>query len=92
MFQLYLLFWGMMVVADSPQFSTLVAQNAPDEMRGTAMTIVNCIGFAITIISIEIITFLLDYITPQYIMLLLAIGPFLGTLALKQPGIEKYHA
>ncbi|MCB0281543.1 MAG: MFS transporter [Calditrichaeota bacterium] len=92
MFQLYLLFWGMMVVADSPQFSTLVAQNAPDEIRGTAMTIVNCIGFAITIISIEIITFLLDYITPQYIMLFLAIGPFLGTLALKQPGIEKYHA
>ena len=90
LFQAYLILWGMFVVADSPQFSTLVAQNAPDEVKGTAMTIVNSIGFAITIISIEFITFSLDKIPSQYIMILLAIGPLFGSLALRQPGIEKY--
>jgi len=49
----FLFFWGMVVVADSPLFSTLVAQNAPQETRGTSLTIVNCIGFSITIISIQ---------------------------------------
>jgi MFS family permease len=90
LFQLYLLFWGMVVVADSPQFSTLVAQNAPDEVKGTAMTIVNSIGFAITIVSIEFITMLLDVISPEYIMLFLSVGPLLGFVALRHPGIEKY--
>ena len=79
------------MVADSPQFSTLVAHNAPDEVKGTAMTIVNCIGFAITIVSIEFITMLLDIVPSQFIMLILAIGPFLGSLALRQPGIEKIN-
>jgi hypothetical protein len=43
------------VCPDSPQFSTLVAQYAPDELRGTALTIYNSIGFAITTISLFVI-------------------------------------
>jgi hypothetical protein len=50
-------FLGMVVVADSPLLSTLVAQNAPAEIKGTTLTIVNSIGFAITIISIQLIRF-----------------------------------
>jgi ABC-type dipeptide/oligopeptide/nickel transport system permease subunit len=50
-----LAFLGMVVVADSPLLSTLVAQNAP-EIKGTTLTIVNSIGFAITIISIQLIS------------------------------------
>ena len=53
-----LLIWGLTVVPDSPQFSTLVAQYAPEELRGTALTIYNSIGFAITTISLYVI----DYI------------------------------
>jgi cytochrome c biogenesis protein CcdA len=45
----------MVVVADSPLLSTLVAQNAQAEIKGTTLTIVNSIGFAITIISIQLI-------------------------------------
>jgi hypothetical protein len=37
----FLTFWGMVVVADSPLLSTLVAQNVPAEIKGTALTIVN---------------------------------------------------
>jgi hypothetical protein len=70
------------VIADSPLFSTLVAQNALDEAKGTALTIVNCIGFSITIISIQLINMLSDSMNPKYIFMLLAFGPILGLFAL----------
>ena len=54
-FLLIILIWGFTVVPDSPQFSTLVAQYAPEELRGTALTIYNSIGFAITTISLYVI-------------------------------------
>ncbi|HEU5166311.1 MAG TPA: MFS transporter [Chitinophagaceae bacterium] len=50
-----LLIWGATVSPDSPQFSTLVAQYAPHELRGTALTIYNSIGFLITTISLYVI-------------------------------------
>ncbi len=78
----FLFFWGLVVIADSPLFSTLVAQNAPEESRGTALTIVNCIGFSITIISIQFISFFSNNLNGQYIYMLLAIGPILGLTAL----------
>ncbi len=78
----FLFFWGLVVIADSPLFSTLVAQSAPEESRGTALTIVNCIGFSITIISIQCISFFSTKIDPQYIYMLLAVGPLLGLIAL----------
>ncbi|MDX1719249.1 MAG: MFS transporter, partial [Salegentibacter mishustinae] len=61
----FLCFWGIVVVADSPLFSTLVAGNAPPEIKGTALTIVNSIGFAITIVSLQLINYL-HKIEPVY--------------------------
>lgn len=78
----FLFFWGLVVIADSPLFSTLVAQNAPEESRGTSLTIVNCIGFSITIISIQVINLLSQNISPQYLYTLLGAGPVLGLAAL----------
>ncbi|HET7898973.1 MAG TPA: MFS transporter, partial [Flavisolibacter sp.] len=49
----FVLVWGITVAADSPQFSAMVASAADDKIRGTALTIVTCIGFAITIVSIQ---------------------------------------
>lgn len=74
----FLVFWGLMVVADSPLFSTLVAQNAEGESRGTALTIVNCIGFSITVLSIALTTFLITIISPFYLFTILALGPAFG--------------
>ena len=74
----FLIFWGLMVVADSPLFSTLVAQNAPEEARGTALTIVNSIGFTITIFSIQLLNFLALHFAPFYLFLFLAPGPAFG--------------
>ncbi|WP_422861646.1 MFS transporter [Flagellimonas sp. W118] len=83
-FILFLLFWGMVVIMDSPLFSTLVAQNAPVEIKGTALTIVNCIGFAITIVSLQVIGALQTYIPYQYLFMILAIGPLFGLLSLRR--------
>ncbi|MEO1010697.1 MAG: MFS transporter [Bacteroidota bacterium] len=74
--------WGMAVVADSPQFSSMVALEVPAELRGTALTLVNCIGFAISILSIELLSFLVTVLKPTYLFLILAIGPIIGLLAL----------
>jgi len=79
---LFLLVWSMAVIADSPLFSTLVARSAPIEAKGTALTIVNCIGFATTIISIQFISALKTEGNTAYIYTLLAIGPILGLIGL----------
>ncbi|EMY80055.1 major facilitator superfamily protein [Psychroflexus gondwanensis ACAM 44] len=80
----FLIFWGIVVIADSPLLSTLVAQNAPAEMKGTALTIVNCIGYSITIISIQIMTMMIELTDSNSIYVLLALGPILGLIALRR--------
>lgn len=82
LFIAFLIFWGLVVIADSPLFSTLVAQNAPKTSRGTALTIVNCVGFSITIVSIQMITALQNAFNPTYLYMLLAVGPLFGLVAL----------
>lgn len=76
----FLLVWGIWVTADSPQFSTLVAQSVQPEHRGTALTLVNCLGFGLTIVSIQTAGFLSDFLQVKVYLGLLAIGPFMGLL------------
>ncbi len=85
----FLLFWGMVVIADSPLFSTLVALHATPELKGTALTIVNCIGFAITIVSIQLLSYLLSNTNSSYIYMLLAIGPIIGVSILFSKSVVK---
>ncbi|MGQ0738704.1 MAG: MFS transporter, partial [Bacteroidota bacterium] len=54
LFLALLFLWGLTVCPDSPQFSTLVAQFAPEHLRGTALTIYNAIGFSISTISLVV--------------------------------------
>jgi MFS family permease len=82
LFIIFMFVWSIAVIADSPMFSTLVAQNAPAQSKGTALTIVNSIGFAITILSIQLLSALHTAANSQYIYTLLAIGPLLGLSAL----------
>lgn len=79
----FLIFWGLVVIADSPMFSTLVARYAAPESRGTALTMATCIGFAITIVSIQLIGTLMAAIGPVYVYTFLGVGPVLGVLALR---------
>ena len=88
-FLAFLLAWGVFVVGDSPQFSALTAATAPRSLVGSALTIVNCIGFAITIFSIELTTLLAQRLPAAWWFVPVAMGPLLGVLAgrplLKRP-------
>ncbi len=79
----YLILWGITVSGDSPQFSTLTARTAPKELLGSALTIVISIGFAITIISIQLTDLLSKVISVQYLFTILAIGPAFGLYAMR---------
>lgn len=81
LFGAYLLLWGMAVAGDSPQFSALSARNAPTHLVGSALTLVNCIGFAITILSLNLLEWLRAVVDPRYLLLPLALGPLLGLIA-----------
>ena len=80
----FLMIWSFLVIGDSPMFSTLVAKNVEAKNKGTALTIVNCIGYTLTIISILLITKLNIVLASNYMYLLLGIGPLLGILALNR--------
>jgi predicted MFS family arabinose efflux permease len=79
-FLTFLILWGFAVIADSPLFSTLVAQNAVPQIKGTSLTMVTCIGFSITIISIELLNYLSGYIDTRFLFLFLAPGPLIGLI------------
>lgn len=81
-FLVFLLFWGVVIAGDSPQFSALVAISAPKEYVGSALTIVTSIGFLITVFSIQFINSLVGTIDVKYLMLFLLPGPVFGLISL----------
>ena len=73
-----MLLWGAAVVADSPQFSRMVAANTTPENRGSALTLINCIGFGSSVVSIQLLGYLPESFSIQYGYLILALGPLFG--------------
>ncbi len=79
----WLLLWGVTVAGDSPQFSTLTARNAPPQAVGSVLTLVNSIGFGISILSILLFVSLVDRVPLEALIPWLALGPALGLWALR---------
>lgn len=74
----WLLLWGVTVSGDSPQFSALTARNAPQAAVGSVLTLVNCIGFVISVLSIELFTSALPHLALGLLLPLLGVGPLIG--------------
>ena len=83
LFLAFLLVWGITVAGDSPQFSALNAHNAPKNLVGSALTIVNCIGFSITIVSIQLLTYAAYFIDTRWLFVALVAGPVAGIHAMR---------
>ncbi|MDT8862089.1 MFS transporter [Alkalihalobacillus sp. MEB130] len=83
--------WGMSVIADSAQFSAAVSEVAEVEYVGTALTFQMCIGFLITIFSINLIPIIQTYVGWEWVFALLAIGPILGIFSMVKYRRHEFH-
>lgn len=86
-----LLFWGVCVVADSPQFSAMSSQYAPPQWLGSALVLQNGVGFLITVLSILLLGWTVQH-WGSMALWLLAPGPVLGLWALRpllNPALSK---
>ncbi|MFC7409207.1 MFS transporter [Hydrogenophaga atypica] len=77
-----LLAWGILVVADSPQFSALSSQAAPPRLLGMALVLQNGLGFLISVVSIVLLGALMDRWGERALWLLVP-GPLWGVWAMR---------
>ena len=73
-----LLLWGWTVSADSPQFSAIASRACKQELLGTALTVYNCVGYFMTVLSIQLCQTLAKPLTMQYVSWVIAFGPMMG--------------
>jgi MFS family permease len=90
LFFAWLLLWGATVAGDSPQFSTLTAQNAPPAVVGSVLTFTNCIGFAISVVSFVLFVAAVQAMPLSRVLPWLAAGPALG-LWMMRPLLARAH-
>lgn len=84
-----LIIWGMTVIPDSALFSALVADACPPEHAGSLMTLQTALGFALTFLTVQATPLVANLIGWPGVMVILAIGPALGVLAmLKHKGLS----
>ncbi len=76
------LLWGVAVVADSAQFSAAVAELSPADRIGTMLTVQTCLGFTLTLLTIHLMPLAVDALGWGRAFMILAIGPFLGVVAM----------
>jgi len=75
--------WGVSVIADSAQFSASIAELSDPDIVGTMLTLQTCLGFLLTLVTIELVGALVAFAGWQWIFLLLAPGPLLGAWAMR---------
>jgi MFS family permease len=76
--------WGLSVVADSAQFSALIADYSDKEFVGTALTVETCSGYLLTMASIRLVPALAAMLGWRWVFLVLVPGPMLGALAMRR--------
>ena len=76
--------WGASIVADSAQFSACVTELSDPPYVGTALTVQTCVGFLLTMGSIELVPKIAEAAGWRWAFVVLAPGPLLGILAMQR--------
>ena len=79
---LFCMIWGISIVADSAQFSARVVESSPPSIVGTMLTVQTSVEFLITMVTIQLVPYLVRWVTWRHGFAVLAIGPALGILAM----------
>lgn len=87
----FLFVWGAAVIADSGVFSTALSETAEPRLVGTALTAQTAFGFLLTITTIHLVPILAGHIGWRWALMVLAIGPYLGALAMRRYGHRHDH-
>ncbi|MEC7901085.1 MAG: MFS transporter [Acidobacteriota bacterium] len=74
--------WGLVIVADSAQFSAAISELTDPEHIGTALTVQTSLGFLLTMVSIWMIPPLVERIGWEWAFATLAIGPLFGIISM----------
>ncbi len=75
--------WGASVIPDSAQFSALITDYAPPEKAGSLMSFQTALGFALTIVIVQITPHLALWLGWPIMFCILALGPLLGIAAMR---------
>jgi MFS family permease len=78
--------WGAAVIADSGVFSTSLSEVADRRYVGTALTAQTAIGFALTVVTIQLVPVLADAVGWRWAFWLLVPGPVVGAIAMRAFG------
>jgi MFS family permease len=76
------LFWGIAVIADSAQFSTIISEVSDKRYVGTALTLQTAVGFLLTAASIRAMAAIASRHGWRAALAAMAIGPLLGIWAM----------
>src|SRR6201996_1231765 len=76
------LIWGIAIIADSAQFSTIISEVSDKNYVGTALTCQVALGFLLTAAVIRLMAAIAAHSNWQWALASMAIGPLLGIWAM----------
>lgn len=80
---LLILCWGALIIPDSAQFSAIIADAAPPEAAGSLMAMQTALGFALSIVTVQITPVIAAWLGWPGALALMALGPTFGIAALR---------
>lgn len=82
------LVWGFFVIADSAQFSALVSEETDPEFVGTTLQVQTSVGFLITLVSLQLVPMMIEWVGFRWAFAVLALGPMVA-LAFNIPEMKR---
>lgn len=81
---LVFILWGLSVIPDSAQFSALVADLSPPEITGSLMSLQTALGFALTIMTVQVTPIIAERFGWPLLFCILALGPIAGVMSMSK--------